>query len=245
MEEDTNVASMRFFPRGRDEAVGSTSSPSAWTGQIISLQTTFMDRLHQPFSAACGLMRCVAQERANDTPRSSPDEGAILSSSELAESNEEKAPTELGDGDGRAPTNIDEKLRTSSPTMFGRWPLAAVPAERLHNCKPVQGRKTILDAHGADAGESLAVPGCVAAEEARRAMPLASGANASYDDGVPHAAEKRLEGGSRVAWPRRWCRQRHPTPLRPGREPGTACRRRPIAGPTAITAASNICPTQS
>jgi len=42
-------------------------------------------------------MRRVAQERANDTPRSSPDEGAIQSSSELAESNEEKAPTELGD----------------------------------------------------------------------------------------------------------------------------------------------------
>jgi len=79
-------------------------------------------------------------------------------------------------GDGRAPTNIDEKLRTSSPTVFGRWPLAAVPAERLHNCKPLQGRKAILDAHGADAGESLAVPGCVAAENARRAMPLASGA---------------------------------------------------------------------
>lgn len=79
MEEDTNVASRVFFPEGEREGrggtyparpvcccqsrwpplwsageVGSSSSPLAKTGQIISRQTTIMDRLHQPFPRHAG-----------------------------------------------------------------------------------------------------------------------------------------------------------------------------------------------
>lgn len=94
--------------------------------------------------------------------------------------------------------------------MMGPWrQFLQSDCTTARRCKAILDASTLHGDHAVFAGSSPGRPlvrrggGGKARNATGRRRPTTS-----YDDGVPHAAEKRLEGGSRVAWPRRWCRQK-------------------------------------